>query len=84
MERELCQKCGSRLEDSRRKTFCASCTMRPAKQIRYGSEICIPHRGDFDEDETPVLDGLPFLPGLRSCGHTDCVNVNHIYGYERE
>lgn len=41
---------------------------------------CIPWHGYFATDwVTPVdEEGQPYLPGIRTCGHSDCVNVAHI------
>jgi hypothetical protein len=46
---------------------------------------CYPWAGRFAADEvTPVDDdGVPVFPGVRSCGHNDCVNVAHVIGYEK-
>jgi hypothetical protein len=34
------------------------------------------------DEVTPVDDdGQPVLPGVRSCGHTDCVAHYHVVGY---
>lgn len=36
-----------------------------------------------DDEVTPVDDdGVPVLPGVRMCGHTDCVNPDHVRGWE--
>jgi hypothetical protein len=74
-------RCGILL-DSRRKKLCLDCGNKPQKTISYGNEICIPHRGDFDELDQPMLNGELFLPGQRTCGHADCVNPNHCPGVE--
>jgi hypothetical protein len=37
------------------------------------------HGGFAVDDVTPIDDdGLPVLPGVRACGHNDCVNISHI------
>ena len=50
--------------------------------IKYGSEKCIPWQGEFDKETLaiPIFDGQPVLPGIRSCGHSDCTNPNHVIG----
>jgi hypothetical protein len=50
--------------------------------IKYGSEKCIPWQGEFDKETLtiPLFDGKPVLPGVRSCGHLDCTNPNHVIG----
>lgn len=58
--------------------LCVSCRMRPALSIQYGASRCVPWRGDFDRDDNPIVHGELFLPGVRACGHRDCVNGLHI------
>ena len=58
--------------------LCVSCRMRPALSIQYGASRCVPWRGDFDKDDNPMVHGELFLPGVRACGHRDCVNGLHI------
>jgi hypothetical protein len=37
------------------------------------------HGGFAVDDVTPIDDdGFPVLPGVRLCGHNDCVNISHI------
>jgi len=36
------------------------------------------------DEVTPVDDdGNVVLPGVRSCGHTDCVAPYHVIGYQK-
>jgi hypothetical protein len=43
---------------------------------------CISHTGLFDDWDNPVDDkGQLFMPGLRLCLHSDCVNPTHLKGY---
>lgn len=58
--------------------LCVSCRMRPALSIQYGSSRCVPWRGDFDGEDRPMNGGVYLLPGVRLCGHRDCVNPHHI------
>lgn len=62
----------------RNEVLCVSCRARPARSIRYGSDRCIPWQGSFTICDEPLLHGELFLPGLRLCGHSDCVNPVHI------
>jgi hypothetical protein len=41
---------------------------------------CLPWHGGFAVDDvTPIDDdGAAVLPGVRLCGHNDCVNISHI------
>lgn len=83
MERILCLRCGGRLDNRRRKDdFCSSCKMKPAKTVPFGDDVCIPWRGDFDEVDNPLQGGSLYLPGVRVCNHSDCVNPNHIINFE--
>ena len=44
---------------------------------------CISHTGQFDDFENPLDDqGNLFLPGLRLCLHSDCVNPTHLRSYQ--
>ena len=79
----LCRRCGLSWEVplvKRRQqvVLCVSCRMRPALSIQYGASRCVPWRGDFDRDDNPIVHGVLFLPGVRACGHRDCVNGLHI------
>lgn len=79
MDRLLCLICGFLLEERRRRNddLCNSCRMRPAKSIKYNDDVCIPWHGEFDYNDNPVVSGMLFMPGVRVCGHRDCVNPNH-------
>lgn len=58
-------------------TRCADCAAVPVATIRATG--CMPWDGDFDWDlMTPVKDGMPYMPGKRSCGNSDCVNRKHV------
>ena len=39
-----------------------------------------PWQGEFDSETLtrPIYEGKPVLPGIRNCGHSDCVNPEHI------
>ena len=80
----MCHKCGIVwvVAPKKKKTadLCVSCRAKPAKTVKYGGESCIPHHGKFDALDRPVLDGILFMPGERSCGHSDCVNEQHVVG----
>ena len=79
----LCRRCGLSwivpLTKRRQSiVLCVSCRMRPALSIQYGASRCVPWRGDFDGEDNPMVHGDLFMPGIRSCGHRDCVNGLHI------
>ena len=81
--RLVCGRCGwswvvDQLKRSSGRVLCVSCRMRPALSIQYGASRCIPWKGCFDLEDRPIVHGELFLPGVRSCGHSDCVNGLHI------
>ena len=45
---------------------------------------CLPWHGGFAKDDVTPLDddGRLVLPGVRGCGHNDCVNPSHIIKWE--
>ena len=83
-----CERCGMNVSEAaveRRKArgtydgLCADCRNGRANEIKYNGTVCRPWRGEVDEDFNPVDRNLkPYLPGLRTCGHKDCVNKEHI------
>ena len=83
-----CNRCGMELSDKvieKRQSRgiydgrCFDCRSNPAREIKYSGTVCRPWWGEVDEDLNPIDKNLkPYLPGLRSCGHKDCVNKAHI------
>jgi hypothetical protein len=83
-----CNRCGIEVSEAaieRRKargTYdgkCADCRNGQANEIKYNGTVCRPWRGEVDEDFNPIDRNLKlYLPGLRTCGHKDCVNKEHI------
>jgi hypothetical protein len=83
-----CERCGYEWHVSSRRgrvILCASCRARKVQTISAGEGKCFPWAGHFAADEiTPVDDdGSPVFPGVRSCGHNDCCNPQHVIGYEK-
>lgn len=79
MASQQCLRCGIvwNVEASRNNPeLCASCRAR--RQTKIGD--CIVWHGLYAEDMvTPITeDGEPVLQGVRVCGYSDCINVNHI------
>lgn len=83
----LCKRCGFEMKSdyvSKRKSQnmaleCMSCTQKPVKRVVYPSgDYCQPHFGDFDAEDYPLKNGMPFRPGARTCGSRDCVRTVHI------
>lgn len=65
-------------------TKCKDCRAKPVRSLRYnhpslGAIECFPWSGEVDNDFNPIDDrGRLVKPGIRICGHKDCVNGNHI------
>jgi NAD-dependent SIR2 family protein deacetylase len=83
---KACERCGADFKFDQtylqRETFdntrCKDCKSLPVKQVYYGSEACRPWQGHYDEDDNPIKDGKLYKPGVRICGHKDCVRQDHI------
>ncbi len=79
-----CRRCGwkwvvSPDKKDNKDLLCKSCRVKPAKVIQYGSLRCEPHLGVVNDNLDPVDEsGALVLPGLRTCGHRDCVNPKHV------
>ena len=83
-----CERCGMEVSEAaveRRKargTYdgkCSDCRNGMANEIKYDGKVCRPWRGEVDEDLNPIDRNLKlYLPGIRVCGHKDCVNKDHI------
>jgi hypothetical protein len=59
--------------------LCSDCRNGRATEIKYNGEPCRPWRGEVDEDWNPIDQKLRlYLPGVRTCGHKDCVNKQHV------
>ena len=77
-----CERCGFEweLSSSRQKTIlCASCRAKKVQTVHTKKGKCIPWSGYFAADDvTPIHeDGSLVMPGVRRCGHNDCVNPSH-------
>lgn len=83
-----CARCGIEVSEStieRRRARgitdarCSDCRVRRMNEINYNGTICRPWRGEVDEDLNPIDGQLRlYLPGIRTCGHRDCVNKEHV------
>ena len=84
MQKVVCDRCGFTWfvgEQQRVKPgqLCAGCRAVPARSVRYGlPKPCRPWHGAFNDFDEPVLGDSLFLPGVRLCGHSDCVEISHI------
>jgi hypothetical protein len=83
-----CERCGIEIDNKtieRRRARgqedqrCSDCRVQHLYEINYNGTICRPWRGEVDEDLNPIDQKLRlYRPGLRTCGHKDCVNKEHI------
>jgi len=78
-----CTRCGYEWEVTtvrKNHNLCASCRARKVQSVHTVKGKCIPWHGHFAPDQiTPVDDdGEIVMPGLRACGHSDCVSPNHV------
>jgi hypothetical protein len=59
-------------------TLCKDCKQKPLGRVYKNNDYCEPWHGLFDDDDNPIKDGELYKPGVRSCGHRDCVRAGHI------
>lgn len=60
-------------------TLCQDCKAKPVKTSTKNGVLCKPWDGEFDLNTSqPLKDGQPYKPGIRTCGHSDCVLNAHI------
>ena len=83
MDERVCARCGINRDlptkRNGRRDLCRDCRVRVEHVIRYSkNDVCLAWRGDFDENDSPMHDGKLFMPGVRECGHRDCINPEHI------
>lgn len=89
-----CPRCGqyipgyvleARKKRNAQRTDCADCEAGQRKHIRYGNQVCVAWVGDIDLDTMQPLDerGRPHMPGIRTCGHNDCVNSAHVMTWQK-
>jgi len=46
---------------------------------RNRKNYCWPHKGNFDDHDNPLDEKLqPYMPGARTCNHSDCVFPDHV------
>jgi hypothetical protein len=58
---------------------CAACVAQPKTRVMYQGEMCHPWTGLHDEFDNPVTASKQlFMPGVRTCGHRDCVRASHV------
>lgn len=79
MPSQTCLRCGFVWEISLSRNNpenCESCRTTKKNRIRE----CIVWHGHFAADFVTPIDenGVEVMPGIRTCGNKDCVNVSHI------
>jgi hypothetical protein len=89
-----CERCGIEIDErtiERRRRRgqedqrCSDCRVQHLYEIKYNGSICRPWSGEVDEDLNPIDAKLrPYLPGIRTCGHKDCVTKDHIVSPPKE
>jgi DNA-directed RNA polymerase subunit RPC12/RpoP len=80
----ICNRCGHiwrvKMDELKSGVRCADCRMGQSLIVKYGNTKCLPWQGEFDSETLtrPIYEDKPVLPGIRNCGHLDCVNPEHI------
>lgn len=60
--------------------LCPDCRRKPVTSCGPADDYCTPWQGDVDLDTFAPLDkdGNLYRPGIRICGHADCVRPKHL------
>lgn len=59
--------------------LCAACVAKPTTRVMYKGEMCHPWDGLHDDWDNPITASKqPYMPGIRTCGHVDCVRPSHV------
>lgn len=87
-----CLRCGCAMKDDtaqqrekrgRGLWGCQECQAGAMSKVKTAYGVCIPHRGLFDDDDRPLTNtGALYRAGFRLCGHSDCVELDHIRASE--
>lgn len=85
-----CTRCGcfmkddtanQRLQRGRDLWGCQECQAGKQTTLKTKYGICTPHQGELDDDNRPITArGDLYRPGVRLCGYSDCINLDHIEG----
>lgn len=61
-------------------TLCGNCKASPQLTVKRDGIVCKPWDGDIDLDSMQPIDddGKPYMPGIRTCGNSDCVFRSHV------
>lgn len=58
---------------------CLECQAGKKTRLKTAYGLCMPYQGEIDDDNRPITDsGELYRPGVRLCGYSDCINLDHI------
>lgn len=85
----MCDRCGQiwafnaryLYRDDYSKELCPDCRAKPQSKAGSTKDYCVPWQGDYDDNDNPIKFGKLWKPGVRTCGHSDCVRKSHIVPY---
>lgn len=60
--------------------LCVNCKAVPVARVSRDGITCKPWDGEIDLDSMQPIDddGNPYMPGVRTCGNSDCVFRSHV------
>ena len=83
-----CLRCGcfmlddtasQRLQRGRDLWGCQECQAGKQDKVKTKYGICQPHQGELDEHDRPLnKKGELYRAGVRLCGYSDCVAIDHL------
>jgi hypothetical protein len=83
-----CLRCGCAMKDDtaqqrakrgRDMWGCKECQAGKQTKLTTDYGICEPHQLELDDDNRPLTRlGELYRPGVRLCGYSDCINLDHI------
>lgn len=83
-----CQRCGchmkddtanQRLQRGRDLWGCQECQAGAQYKVQTKYGVCQPHIGELDEHDRPLnKKGELYRSGVRLCGYSDCVAIDHL------
>jgi hypothetical protein len=85
-----CLRCGCAMKDDtaqqrakrgRDLWGCRECQAGKQTTVQTTYGLCVPHQGELDDANRPLTRlGKLYRPGVRLCGYSDCINLDHIEG----
>ena len=83
-----CLRCGCAMKDDtaqqrakrgRDLWGCRECQAGKQTTVQTTYGLCVPHQGELDDANRPLTRlGKLYRPGVRLCGYSDCINLDHI------